>query len=77
MRFILVVRIVILVAVFQGTIVVVGSCISCTITASRVKYRFSLFNWNYQCDGWGKLRCLSEIFSEAVCEIIANFKVER
>ena len=32
---------------FQGTIVVVGSCIYCTITASRMKYYSSLFSWSY------------------------------
>ena len=32
---------------FQGTMVVVGSCIYCTITTSRMKYCSSLFSWSY------------------------------
>ena len=46
-RFILAVSIAILFAGFQGTAVVVGSCICCNIAASRMKYRYILFNRNY------------------------------
>ena len=61
---------------FQGTIVVVGCCICCTFTASRLKYRSSLFSWSWSVS-WVNLHCLSEKKFKTLYQIIVNFRVER